>query len=166
MRLKRPSPSMIVAIAALVLAAGGFAVAAIPSRDGTIHACYKTKGGDLRIVKGATCKQGERALSWNRGVAAVTVRRGSIRIHRPCKQFGGSYVCTGTNTATVHCKAGERATGGGYSVDDPYGSVQTSRPFPAAGRPTGWTVRGSSSFSGTTPAVPDATIPIYAVCAN
>src|SRR3954452_18271205 len=99
MRLKRPSPAMVVAIVALVLAAGGFAVAAIPSADGTIHGCYKKDGGALRVVKGAGgCKASERALSWNRGVAKVTVRRGNVRVKKACTAFGPSnYDCRGTN---------------------------------------------------------------------
>src|SRR3954471_21443786 len=99
MRVPRPSPAMIVAIAALVLAAGGFAVAAIPSADGTIHGCYKKDGGALRVVKGAGgCKAGERALSWNRGVAKVTVRRGNVRVTKTCRPLGtGTNDCRGTN---------------------------------------------------------------------
>jgi hypothetical protein len=38
-RLPRPSPSMAVTLVALVLAATGAAVAAIPGPDGAIHAC-------------------------------------------------------------------------------------------------------------------------------
>ena len=57
---------MMVALAALVLAMGGFAVAAIPSRDGTITACYKKKNGAARIIDGKKrCKRGERRLRWN-----------------------------------------------------------------------------------------------------
>ena len=45
-RFPRPAPATVIAIAALVLAAGGFAVAAIPASDGTIHGCYATNGGE------------------------------------------------------------------------------------------------------------------------
>src|SRR3954452_22837794 len=115
MRLKRPSPAMVVSIVALVLAAGGFAVAAMPSPDGTIHGCYKKDGGALRVVKGAGgCKTGERALSWNRGVARVTVRSTTLVVPMTCSGSGGFRLCNGSNTGTVACKAGERATGGGY----------------------------------------------------
>src|SRR6266516_1040425 len=50
---------------ALILAATGFAVAAIPDSKGVIHSCYKTQGGSLRVVGGTKCKSGEKSLSWN-----------------------------------------------------------------------------------------------------
>jgi hypothetical protein len=60
---------MIAAAAALLLGAGG-AWAAItitsPASDGRIYACYTLDKGAIRLVnKGAACKNGERALSWN-----------------------------------------------------------------------------------------------------
>src|SRR4051812_29432177 len=115
MRLKRPSPAMVVAIVALVLAAGGFAMAAIPAADGTIHGCYKRDGGALRVVKGAGgCKAGERALSWNRGVAGVAVRAKTLVVPVTCSGDPTFRICSGTSSATVRCRAGERATGGGF----------------------------------------------------
>ena len=56
---------MIVAIVAVFVAASGLAVAAIPSRNGVIHACYKKTGGALRVVSGGKCPKGSRALAWN-----------------------------------------------------------------------------------------------------
>ena len=57
---------MIVALAALFIAVTGFALAAIPGRDGVIHACYKKRGGALSVVAGGKkCPRGTRALSWN-----------------------------------------------------------------------------------------------------
>jgi hypothetical protein len=166
MRLKRPSPSMIVAIAALVLAAGGFAVAAIPSADGTIHGCYATKGGALRIVKGTSCKAGEHPLSWNRGVARVTVRTRTLTIQPVCKGSGSFTICQATAPLTVRCHAGERATGGGYgqSHSGSSSSVVESKPFPTSGKPTGWTIVGNAFHQGSS--APPANFPIYAVCAN
>ena len=164
---------MIVAIAALVLAAGGFAIAAIPSADGTIHGCYKKDGGDLRIVKGAGgCKASERALSWNRGVAKVRVRRANMVIHQICTPISpGSYLCSGSATKTVPCKGAERATGGGYGETGGLSnresrSINASRPSPEAGKPTGWTVSAQVAGGGSSPAAPDVTVPLYAVCAN
>jgi type VI secretion system secreted protein Hcp len=53
-------------------AGGAIAVAAIPSADGTIHACYATgtdsngAGGQLRVIDESTeCQGGEKAISWN-----------------------------------------------------------------------------------------------------
>ena len=50
---------------AITLVAGGLAVAAIPDRLGVIHACYKSRGGALRVVGGTKCNRGEKSLSWN-----------------------------------------------------------------------------------------------------
>jgi hypothetical protein len=62
----RPSPSMAVALAALVLAAGGVAFATIPDSDGTIHGCYGKSSGNLRVVESANdCRNNETALNWN-----------------------------------------------------------------------------------------------------
>jgi hypothetical protein len=160
---------MIVALAALVLAAGGFAVAAIPSPDGTIHGCYKKDGGALRVVKGVQCHDGERALSWNRGVARVVVRTKTLTIHLTCNGSGSFFICSGTTTGTVACRKGERATGGGYGQSvggDSTSSVKESRPSPTAGKPTGWTIVASADTAGTSSTPPDAHVPIYAVCAN
>ncbi|MFL5780078.1 MAG: hypothetical protein ACJ760_02090 [Thermoleophilaceae bacterium] len=168
MRLKRPSPAMVVAIAALVLAAGGFAFAAIPAADGSIHGCYRKDGGALRVVKGAGgCKAGERALAWNRGVAAVTVRTKTLVIPVTCSGENSFRVCSGSGTDTVRCRAGERATGGGFGQDpSPGTSVQQSKPAPTAGEPTGWTVAALAFSTGATADASAARVPIYAVCAN
>jgi hypothetical protein len=62
-----PSPSMAVAIAAMVIAMGGVATAALqrpPTR--TLSACAQKKGGQLRLVKAATkCRKSEQKVSWN-----------------------------------------------------------------------------------------------------
>jgi type VI secretion system secreted protein Hcp len=53
-------------------AGGAIAAAAIPSADGTIHACYQTNTGasgftgDLRVIDGSNeCGNTEQAISWN-----------------------------------------------------------------------------------------------------
>jgi ChpA-C len=68
LRRHLPSPAMVVALVALVLAAGGFASAqvgsGIPGPDGMLHACYATFGGALRAVAaGEACQSGERSLA-------------------------------------------------------------------------------------------------------
>lgn len=156
---------MAVAIAALVLAAGGFAIAAIPSAHGTIHACYKKDGGALRVVKGAGgCRAGERALSWNRGVAKVVVRRGNVVVHlTTCFGSGSTRQCNGRGSGSVSCKGAERATGGGFA-GPPDARIEVSRPVPEGGKPTGWTVTAFAAEFGTV--TPDVNVPIYVVCAN
>jgi hypothetical protein len=61
-----PSPTLVVAVVALVAALGGFAVAAVPDRQGRIVACYAKKGGDLRVLtRGTRCRRGEKRLRWS-----------------------------------------------------------------------------------------------------
>jgi hypothetical protein len=52
-------------VVAVVLAASGFAVAAIPS-GGVIHGCFAKRTGALRVIGSRKhCARGEQALSWN-----------------------------------------------------------------------------------------------------
>ena len=60
---RRPSP-IVISLAALVFAMSGLAVAASVGGGGTIKACYRKKGGSLRIA--SKCSKREKALSWNR----------------------------------------------------------------------------------------------------
>lgn len=65
----RPSPAMVIAFIALLVAGGGAAVAAIPdSDDKEIHGCYGNRTGALRVIDaelGETCTSKETALVWN-----------------------------------------------------------------------------------------------------
>ncbi|HME03002.1 MAG TPA: hypothetical protein VKG38_08220, partial [Solirubrobacteraceae bacterium] len=58
-----PSPAMAVAVAALLVACGGLAVAASPSSP-VVRACANKKTGVLRLA--SKCRKGERAVSWNK----------------------------------------------------------------------------------------------------
>jgi hypothetical protein len=69
---RRPSPALLVATLAVVLAAGGVGYGAIPGADGAIRGCYATSGGlvqpkgALRIVdEGEACRPSERLVSWS-----------------------------------------------------------------------------------------------------
>lgn len=67
LRTLRPSPALIVAIAALVVAIGGVAYATIPDSNGVIHACYGT-GRYLKVIPARShqsCPKGFTPLSWN-----------------------------------------------------------------------------------------------------
>lgn len=95
-------------VAAVVgLAFIGIAFAAIPGTDGVIHGCYKTVGGDLRVIDpgaGGACKPSEQSLEW------IGEQTSVIRSTTQTIQPGASH------TFSVLCNAGERATGGGYRV--------------------------------------------------
>jgi hypothetical protein len=67
-----PSPALVVAFIALLVAVGGAAFAAIPDTAGVVHACYQKNGGGMRVVdttrRGSTrkCRKSEKALAWSR----------------------------------------------------------------------------------------------------
>jgi hypothetical protein len=63
--MPRPSPALVVALIALVVAATGGAMAAIPDADGTIHGCIGARGA-LRVIEPpATCEATEAALDFS-----------------------------------------------------------------------------------------------------
>ena len=47
---RRPSPALVLAFLALLVSVSGAAFAAIPARDGDIHACNDRKGGAIELV--------------------------------------------------------------------------------------------------------------------
>jgi hypothetical protein len=47
---RRPSPALVVAFLALLVSVSGVAYAAIPAKDGDVHACYDKKGGAIELV--------------------------------------------------------------------------------------------------------------------
>jgi hypothetical protein len=169
LRIPRPSAATLIAVVALVFAIGGFAVAAIPEKDGTIHGCYKTSGGNLRVVRTAKCPSGEKSLAWNQGVSKVTVRSDEVTITYTCSHVFSTYICTGTASRKASCSAAERATGGGYDLPAVPATdsltVRASRPGPTSGKPTGWFVKVVGTASGPSPGHAPTHVPIYAVCA-
>src|SRR2546422_920795 len=65
----RPSPGTAFGLAALVIAIGGAAFAAIPDSSGVIHGCYERRG-NLRVIDTEAtppqgCRSRETVLSWN-----------------------------------------------------------------------------------------------------
>ena len=70
-KVPRPSPAMVVALLALLIAASGAAIADIPSRwDGVITACRDNRSGVLRVIDaegGQTCSSKEREIAWKDG---------------------------------------------------------------------------------------------------
>jgi hypothetical protein len=69
----RPTPAMGIALAALVVALGGVAFATIPDSNGTVHACYQKRSGDLRVVESSDeCRPSrERAVDLSAGGAGA-----------------------------------------------------------------------------------------------
>jgi hypothetical protein len=47
---RRPSPALVVAFLALLVSASGVTFAAIPAKDGDIHACYSKKTGAIELI--------------------------------------------------------------------------------------------------------------------
>src|SRR5215212_6309618 len=73
-KVPRPSPAMVVALVALLIAASGAAIADIPSlsegNEGIITACRDNRSGVLRVIDaegGQTCTSKERELAWKDG---------------------------------------------------------------------------------------------------
>jgi hypothetical protein len=97
---------VLVAITGLV-AGAGIAWATIPDPAGVIHGCFKTVGGDLRVVDpgaGGACKPSEQSIEWPGDVRVV------IRTETQTIQPAAAH------TFTAYCQEGERATGGGYRI--------------------------------------------------
>jgi hypothetical protein len=61
--------AMIAVTGAVVAAAvlGAVALGAIPDNGGVIHGCFKTNGGDLRVIDDSTssCRSSETPLDWS-----------------------------------------------------------------------------------------------------
>jgi hypothetical protein len=67
-RIGATSTALLAAMA--VALAGGLAYAAVPDSNGTIHGCYQSGSGALRVVDadvGGKCKPNEKPLDWNAG---------------------------------------------------------------------------------------------------
>jgi hypothetical protein len=70
-KIPRPTPAILVALVALLIAASGAAVAAIPSSDGTITACRDIKTGALRVIDAPSqscVNSKETLLPWKDGI--------------------------------------------------------------------------------------------------
>jgi hypothetical protein len=122
--------------AVLALTVGiGVATGAIPSGDGTITACYSKANGDMRVIDseaGQTCKASENELSWNQGT------------HAPRAIVVTTALAPGeTGEARAECPDGQKATGGGFTINDPEADVvaKDNQPLTRAGEPVGWVAK-------------------------
>jgi hypothetical protein len=77
LRRMLPTPSMAVALTALVIAASGGAYAAVKSSSQTIMVCVHRKGGGLYSAR--KCAQHDGRLSWNKtGLTGARGPRGYL----------------------------------------------------------------------------------------
>ena len=96
MRPISPKRALKIAVPTLVALGAGatFGMAAIPSADGTIHACIANAGGAVRIIDAEanpaqTCGAGETELTWNqRGPAGATGAAGAAGATGPAGPAG------------------------------------------------------------------------------
>ncbi len=62
---KRHAALAAAALALIAAAAAGIARATIPDAGGTIHACFKSQNGQLRVVDAASlCQKSEQPVAW------------------------------------------------------------------------------------------------------
>jgi hypothetical protein len=124
--MSRPSPATIIALIALVVACGGVAVAAIPSPEGNIHACY---GRDLvlRVVNhNEFCRAGTKRLVWNqKGVPGAP----GISNYKVVSAQSPDLTGAGKDFK-VNCPAGLDVLGGGASVHATGGQQRLPRSVP------------------------------------
>lgn len=98
--VRRPSPSMVVALIALLLAAGGVSYAVIPNSDGSINGCYSKRDGSLRVIDtaaGETCASRESAISFASTDAAGRVANADSLDGKDSTEFLSSNTAAGGN---------------------------------------------------------------------
>jgi hypothetical protein len=130
-RKHRPSPATAIALAALVVALGGVAFAAIPDPDGTIHACYQRNTGSLRVVESQSdCRSSENAITWNqRGPQGLPGPGGDVQvIDRVTLANGESreLFAEGPITLAASCQLGVTESSG-FTDDDAKILVSTTQ---------------------------------------
>lgn len=141
----RPSPAMIVAIAALVVALTGAAVAAIPNPDGSVDTCYRDADGKLRVIDagvGEDCKKHETPLS------LATVNDGVVPAARATSTSSQSI--PGDFSGTVIALDSEAAAEGGFDTanlhDNSVNNTRLTAPVDGTylvSAEVGWQVSGS-----------------------
>lgn len=126
------STSAAVLASGLLVAGAGVAAATIPAADGTIHGCYITANGNLRVVdEGVPCHSSETQLDWSQvGPEGPAGPQGPAGAEGPEGPQGvpGSAVPArkvvrtvtaapgGQAQLTAGCNADEYLVNGGYSA--------------------------------------------------
>jgi hypothetical protein len=104
-RGRRPSAGTIFGLAALAVAVGGVAYAAIPDSGGTIHACYQKSNGNLRVVESsARCRNGESPLAWSQGGGTGALKMYVKHDASAPQQFVTLYDVPGQLRARLKCE--------------------------------------------------------------
>jgi type VI protein secretion system component Hcp len=116
----------VIASLALFLALGGgayAAVSAIPSADGTIHGCYATSDGALRVIAaGHACTKHEKVLAWNEeGRRGATGARGTTGATGPQGAAGAQGPAGAAGAAWLAGAAGVNGTDGAIGPAGPQG---------------------------------------------
>jgi hypothetical protein len=165
---RRPSAAMVVAIAALVVAMSGTAVAASSlvsgnslikknSLSGNRLQNRSVMGSKIKLSSLGTVPSANRANTATSATTATTAGSASISklsyVTAPFTVPGDGTVVTGTAT----CPTGTDVTGGGGSSNDTSGSEEFQASYPAG--KTGWTA-AYEDFSGG-----PSTAYVYAICA-
>lgn len=152
-RMKMPVIT-ILGLVAIMLVAGGVALAAIPSGNGTIYACYKNNNGQLRVIDseaGDTCLPSETAIFWNQegpqgnpGTVGPTGPQGPSGLSDIEMVYTTSPLASDPFVAILlPCPSGKQIISGGFDIMSPGGGVieiVTSAPYNF-----GWHVRARAS---------------------
>ena len=163
----------VVAVAAGLLIPGAAAAATRSSKPAVIHACYAKTGGALRVA--THCTSSQRSISWNSaGPQGPAGPKGARGPQGPAGTFGKVTVVDQNNTIPGNieveiiatCPSGDIAISGGASFGPSNGTgmgnvfIESSRPNPVTGTPTGWMVILNNATSQT------MTTDTYAECAS
>jgi hypothetical protein len=175
-RLYRPSPAMVVAFIALLLALGGGAYAQLRiPRNSVGNAQLRANAVTSPKVKprsllrsdfrAGQLPRGPQGPAGPAGPAGAAGARGATGERGPAGPAGATNVTVvqgaqalGTSTAT--CPAGERATGGGGFVIAPDAYLFDSSPPTTAQPPTAWQAQAEFVATGL-----PAQVQAYVVCA-
>jgi hypothetical protein len=166
----RPSPSMLVAFAALMVALGGtsYAIAQLPANSvGTKQlkknavTSAKVKNRSLlandfksgQLPRGA---QGPRGVAGPAGPAGPTGPAGAAGATRVTVRVGAPDI----GTSVAECQGAERAVGGGGFTPDDDAFLWDSTPNAESGTPTGWVAQAVVAGLGT-----EADVTAYVICA-
>jgi hypothetical protein len=149
MRLRRPSPAMVVACIAL-------AVALTPTSYATVSQLLPNESvGTPQLKSSAVTSNKVRDFSLRKWdfkksdlpglVGDITMREGSITVPAGPAASNGVYV---TRVIQIRCHPGERAISGGASWENDKDGEELitvySKPLMENGKPVGWRARGAS----------------------